>query len=137
MELLGALLMEPGAHPLPREMLVAQSRPRGRPRKEYRPRVRSDEDVERLRRHGVPAFLLTSERVTRLGSPVRFPSWLVLPKELSPKFASEFRILPVRDADALREPGIVELVTFLLRFDPLAARVVPRRIREAVDRLEL
>ena len=137
MQLIGSLLREPGEHPLPREMLVAPSRPRGRPRKEYRPRVRTDEDVERLRRHGVPAFLLTSERVTRLGYPVRFPSWLVVPQELSPQFASEFRILPVRDADALREPGIVELVTFLLRFDPLAARVVARRNREGLDRHEL
>ena len=137
MQLVGSLLREPGEHPLPREMLVVPSRPRGRPRKEYRPRVRTSDDVERLRRHGVPAFLLTSERVTRFGYPVHFPPCLVLPKELSPQFTSEFRILPVRDAEALREPGVVELVTFLLRFDPLAARVVARRNRDGLDRHEL
>lgn len=137
MQLVGSLVREPGEHPLPPEMLVASPRPRGRPRKEYRPRVRSDEDVERLRRHGVPAFLLTSEWVTRSGYPVDFPPWLVLPRELSSKISSEFRILPVRDEAALREPGLVELVTLLLRFDPLAARVVAQRNRNGLDRHEL
>ena len=137
MQLVGSLLREPGEHPLPPEMLVARSRPRGRPRKEYRPRVRTTEDVERLRRHGVPAFLLTSERITNMGYPVHFPSWLVLPRELSSKVTSEFRVLPVRDADALREPGVVELVALLLRFDPLAARVVAQRNRGGLDRHEL
>ena len=132
-----SLLREPGEHPLPREMLIVPSTPRGRPRREYRPWVRTTGDVERLRRHGVPAFLLTSEWVTRSGYPVRFPPWLVLPRELAPKFTSDFRILPVRDDEALREPGVVELVTLLLRFDPLAARVVAQRNRHGLDRHEL
>ena len=137
MQLVGSLLREPGEHPFPREMLAPSSKPRGRPRKEYRPRVRTAEDVERLRHHGVPAFLLTAERVTSLGYPVHFSPWLVLPKELSLKVASEFRVLPVRDAEALREPGVVELVSLLLRFDPLAARVVAQRNRDRLDRHEL
>lgn len=137
MQLVASLLREPGEHPLPREMLIAPPKPRGRPRKEYRPRVRTTEDVDRLRRHGVPAFLLTSEWVTKAGYPVHFPPWLVLPQKLSSKVTSEFRILPVRDEEALREPGVVELVTLLLRFDPLAARVVATRNRGGLDRHEL
>ena len=133
----GVLLREPGERPLPREMLTLPSRSRGRPRREYRPRVRSPEDVERLRRHGVPAFLLTADRVTRAGYPVHFPPWLVLPQALVPRVSSEYRVLPVRDAEALREPGTVELVTLLLRFDPLAARVVATRNRGEIDRHEL
>lgn len=137
MRLVGSLLREPGEHPLPREMLVAPSRRRGRPRKEYRVRVRTTEDVDRLRRHKVPAFLLTAEWVTRSGYPVRFAPWLALPQELSSKVTSEYRILPVQDEEALREPGLVELVTLLLRFDPLAARVVAQRNRHRLDRFEL
>lgn len=51
--------------------------------------------------------------------------------------SSDYRTLPVKDPDALREPGVVELVTFLLRFDPLAARVVAKRNRATLDPHEL
>jgi hypothetical protein len=131
------LLREPGERSLPREMVAPAPRTRGRPRAEYRPRVRSAGDVERLRRHRVPALLLTSEWVTSSGYPVSFRPWLLVPEKLCGLVSSEFRTLPVRDEDALREPGVVELVTFLLRFDPLAARVVAKRNREKMDPHEL
>jgi hypothetical protein len=137
MKLEGSLVREPGERPLPREMRLKPARSRGRPREEYRPRVRSPRDVERLRRHRVPAYLLTSEWVTANGYPVRFQPWLAVPEELSGKITSDYRILPVRDEDALRAPGFAELLTLLLRFDPLAARVVAVRNREKVDPHEL
>ena len=112
-------------------------RARGRPRVEFRPRVRSAKDVADLRRHRIPAILLTADWVTRAGYPVEFRPWLVVPDALSSQIASDFRILPVRDDDSLRDPGPVELVTFLLRFDPLAARVVARRNRTRLDPNEL
>ena len=93
--------------------------------------------MERLRGHRVPAFLLTSEWVTQSGYPVSFRPWLVLPDALSSQVVSDYRILPVTDSDSLREPGIVELVTFLLRFDPLAARVVASRNRGRLNPFEL
>lgn len=132
-----SLFRESGEHPLPRDMFVPTARVRGRPKREYRPRVRSARDVDRLRRHRVPTLLVTSEWVTRSGYPVRFRPWLALPEELSTKVSSEFRILPVKDGDALRDPGIEELVTLLLRFDPLAARVVATRNRRTLDPHEL
>ena len=137
MQVESLLLREPGEHPLPAEMLVPVRRMRGRPRAQYRPRVRSAGDVERLRRHHLPAVLLTSEWVTRSGYPVNFRPWLVVPERLSKQITSEFRTLPVKDEEALRDPGMVELVTFLLRFDPLAARVVATRNRAALDPNEL
>ncbi|HTZ62023.1 MAG TPA: hypothetical protein VMC82_05235 [Thermoplasmata archaeon] len=137
MRLEGSLVREPGERPLPSAMRLARARPRGRPRQEYRPRIRSAEDVERLRRHRVPAYLLTSEVVSAHGYPVRFRPWLAVPGAIASKIASDFRLLPVRDADALRAPGVVELVTLLLRFDPLAARVVARRNRSRLDPNEL
>ena len=137
MRVVASLLREPGERPLPSEMRGRAPRVRGRPRTEYRPHVRTSEDVVRLRRHRVPAFLLTSEWVTRAGYPVRFRPWLALPAGLAPKVSSEFRILPVKDEDALRDPGIAELVTLLLRFDPLAARVVAVRNRGGLDPNEL
>lgn len=131
------LYREAGERPLPSVAFVPRVRSRGRPRVEFRPKVRSAEDVELLRRHHVPAFLLTSEQITQLGYPVRFQPWLVVPEGLAGKFASEFRLLPVKDEDGLREPGIVELVAMLLRFDPLAARMVAKRNRAKLDPNEL
>jgi hypothetical protein len=133
MRLEGRLLREPGERPLPRELLAPAPRVRGRPRAEYRPRVRSAKDVATLRRHRVPAVLLTSEWVTRSGYPVSFRPWLVVPERLAGQVSSEYRTLRVKDEDALREPGPVELVTFLLRFDVLAARVVAVRNRSRLD----
>ncbi|MGI0071174.1 MAG: hypothetical protein ACRECT_03785 [Thermoplasmata archaeon] len=137
MKLEASLHREPGERPLPREMRLPRARARGRPREEYRPRVRTAADVVRLRRHRVPALLVTPEWVTRSGYPVRFRPWLAIPEKLSGKVSSEFRILPVHDEDSLREPGLAELVTLLLRFDPLAARVVASRNRARIDPHEL
>ncbi|MCI4336599.1 MAG: hypothetical protein L3K17_05315 [Thermoplasmata archaeon] len=131
------LLREPGERPLPRDLRAPASKTRGRPRAEYRPNVRSARDVDRLRRRRIPAFLLTSERVTESGYPVSFRPWLVIPERLATQISSDYRILPIRDEDSLRTPGPVELVTFLLRFDPLAARVVATRNRGTLDPHEL
>jgi hypothetical protein len=131
------LFREPGERPFPREMLPPAVRVRGRPRRDYRPRVRSPKDVDQLRRHRIPAFLLTSEWVSKSGYPVRFRPWLALPEALSTRVSSDYRILPVKDGEALHDPGVVELVTLLLRFDPLAARVVAVRNRERLDPNEL
>jgi hypothetical protein len=131
------LLRDPGEHPLPREMLQNFPKARGRPKAEYRPHVRTARDVDRLRHHRVPALLLTPEWVTSSGYPVNFRPWLVVPENLLAQISSVYRILPVKDEEALREPGPVELVTFLLRFDPLAARVVAVRNRARIDPNEL
>ena len=42
-----------------------------------------------------------------------------------------------QDGEALRDPGVEELVALLLRFDPLAARVVAVRNRVDLDPNEL
>ncbi len=137
MKVESSLFRELGERPLPREMLLSSTKARGRPKREYRPVIRTAQDVERLRQHRVPAFLLTSEWVTSSGYPVRFQPWLALPERLSAKVSSSFRVLPVKDEEALREPGMEELVTLLLRFDPLAARVVATRNRALMDPNEL
>lgn len=137
MKVEASLLRETGERPLPMEMQSRAPRVRGRPRLEYRPRVRSADDVTTLRRHRVPAVLITPEWVSRHGYPVSFRPWLAVPEEISGKFSSDFRILPVKDGDALRDPGIAEMVTLLLRFDPLAARLVAVRNRHRLDPNEL
>ncbi len=100
--------------------------------------MRSVRDVAALRRHRIPAYLLTPEAVSEAGYPVSFRPWLLLPERLASQVTSEFRILPVRDEEALATgPGLPELVTFLLRFDPLAARVIASRNRAVLNKDEL
>lgn len=137
MRLETTLVREPGEHPLPRTMRSSIPIPRGRPRTRYRPRVRSARDVERLRRRRLPVFLLTDDWVTQNGYPVRFRPWLAVSRAIASSVDSEFRILPLRDEDALATPGLPELVTMLLRFDPLAARAVATRNRDRLDPNEL
>ena len=93
--------------------------------------------MRRLRQHRVAAVLLTSEWVSRSGYPVTFRPWLVVPEAVATQLASDYRILPIRDEEALENPGIAELVTWLLRFDPLAARVVASRNRTLLNPHEL
>jgi hypothetical protein len=137
MRLLGSVLRSPGERPLPPTLLRPATRPRGRPRLEYLPRVSSEEDATVLRRHGVPTFVLTSDRVSRLGYPVAFRPWLVVGERIAEKVSSPFRVLPVRDEESVLRPGPVEVVVFLLRFDPLAARIVAVRNRPRIDPHEL
>jgi hypothetical protein len=137
MQLEGTLLRQRGEHPLPVALLRPASRRRGRPRVEYLPTVRTAEDAAVLRRHGVPLYVLTSDWVSRHGYPVEFRSWLVVPERIAGKVTSALRILPVRDEEAVREPGLEETIAFLLRFDPIAARVVAVRNRRGLDPHEL
>lgn len=137
MRLDGSVRRSPGERLLPLRLLRPSPRSRGRPPTEYWPQVASEEDAAVLRRHGVPTFLLTSDRVSRLGYPVAFRPWLVVAERIAEKVVSPFRILPVRDEESVLRPGTVEIVGFLLRFDPLAARVVAVRNRPKIDPHEL
>jgi hypothetical protein len=137
MRLETTLVREPGEHLIPGEMLAQERTGRGRPKARYRPVVRTPEDVEQLRRRRVPVFLLTDAWVTESGYPVRFRPWLAVSEALAGSVESSFRVLSIRDAAALQSPGLPELVTLLLRFDPLAARAIATRNHQRLDRLEL
>lgn len=128
---------QPGERVPPVGLLRPAIRHRGRPRVEYQPTVRTVEDATALRRHGVPVHVLTSDWVSRHGYPVEFRPWLVVPERIVARVTSVFRILPVRDEDAVREAGLEEMIAFLLRFDPIAARLVAARNRRTLDANEL
>ena len=137
MRIEGALIREPGEHPIPGGMRVAERGDRCRPRTRYRALVRTPHHVAWLRRHRVPVYLLTDGWVTRSRYPVRFRPWLVIAESIVDSVSTDYRVLPLRDADSLRRPGLEELVTWLLRFDPLAARAVALRNRGRLRRIEL
>jgi hypothetical protein len=137
MHLEGSVLRELGERPPPADLFRPAVRRRGRPRVEYHVVVRTAEDAAALRRRGLPVHLLTSDWVSGHGYPVEFRPWLVVPERIARKVTSAFRILPVRDEEAVRSPGLEEIIAFLLRFDPIAARLVAVRNRRSIDPHEL
>lgn len=137
MRIEGSLVRDPRERPLPASMRSTAAVRRGRPRVRYRPVIRSPEDVRSLRAHGVPVYLVTDDWVTNSRYPVQFEPWLAVPESIAGSIESGYRILRIRDEDALRRPGLAELVTWLLRFDPLAARAVALRNRDQISSLEL
>ncbi len=90
------LFREPGERLLPPNVLVQIRSVRGRPPLEFRLRVRCPEDVEVLRRKNLPLYLLTSETVTALGYPIRFPPELVVARSLLSALETEYPDNPVR-----------------------------------------
>ena len=137
MQVAGSLVRTPGERVLSPSILRPVRGHPGRPRAEYVPVVRSEQDVHQLRRRKVPLYLVTDEWVTRSGYPVQFRPWLAVPESISGVVESSYRVLPVRDPAALEDPGLPELITFLLRFDALAARAVALRNRARLDANEL
>jgi hypothetical protein len=103
----------------------------------YRAVIGSASDVQRLRRRKVPIYLLTDAWVGESGYPTRFRPWLVAAESIAPFLESTFRVLPVRDPGSVETPGLPELVSYLLRIDPLAARAVALRNRRRISRSEL
>jgi len=123
-----------GERPPPRSLATPVAKPKGRPRLDYEFRVRTEGDVDRLRRRGLPVVLLKSDWVTANGYPEKFRPLLFTHEGFRPRLVeSRFRVVPVRDADALRAPGFPEFVTFLLKVDTLAARAVLTRNRGRFD----
>jgi hypothetical protein len=80
---------------------------------------------------------LTDEWVGESGYPTKFRPWLVAAESIAPFLESSYRVLPVRDPGSVETPGLPELVSYLLRIDPLAARAVALRNRRRISRSEL
>lgn len=127
------LFREPGERLLPPNVLVQIRSVRGRPPLEFRLRVRCPEDVEVLRRKNLPLYLLTSETVTALGYPIRFPPELVVARSLLSALETEYRTIPFVSEEAVIRPRIEDVALAFLTLRPIASRVLLERNRHEVD----
>ena len=118
---------------LPRDLLVRDSPPAHRPRERFAIRVLTPDDVERLRAFDLPLFLLREDDVTMLGYPMRFPPIVVAARTLEPALRSDLRVLAFASEEAARHPRLEDIVVAMLKFDPLAARVLLERNRDLLD----
>ncbi|MGI0156423.1 MAG: hypothetical protein ACREDE_09890, partial [Thermoplasmata archaeon] len=121
------VLREPGEHPLPRGIAIPVPKPMGRPRIEYRFRVRSAEDAEVLRHRKLPVHSVTAERITELGYPIRFPTVLVAAGTMIPLIETHLRTIPFVSEDAARSPRDEDAIVAMLRIDMLGARAIWER----------
>jgi hypothetical protein len=135
-QLVAELLREPGEK-LPAQAVAERRRGPGRPPTKYHVWVASEGDVESCRESHVPVALLTPEWVTRAGYPTEFRPWLAVAEAWAPRVDSPYRMMKVRDPETLRGSGVEQLVTLLLRYDRLAARVVAWRNRRSLNSAEL
>lgn len=131
------LVHEPGTRRVPAGILVQERRPHHRPRALHRLRLRDARDVLSARRIHLPVSLLTSERVTALGYPIRFPPNLIVGQSLLPALDTSFPTIPFVDERAAGAPEIEDLIVALLSVDTLAARAVALRNRGLVDPIRL
>jgi len=137
MKLETGLFREPGEHSLPRDLAVPVSKTRGRPKLEYRLRVKSEADVVRLRRHGVPLALLTPELVAKNGYPLSFRPRLLVPSSLRSVVETTFPTLELRDEETVRRMSVEDLVAVMLKVRRLAARQLVRRNLDRMDPVRL
>ena len=131
------LYREEGERSLPKGLVVEVRRHGGRPKVPPHFSLRTVEDVDRLRRHKVPLFLLTPQAVTDAGYPMDFEPRVALPASMVTQVTSDLRLIRCRDAETLRETGLEAVATLMLRVDKLAARAVVQRNRSRVRVSEL
>ncbi len=124
---------EEGEHSLPRGIAVPVATPNHRPKTEYRFVARSENDVDRLQRHRLPLHLLTSERVSNLGYPVRFPAQVVVARSFLPLLETGLPSILFSSTAAAMAPRDEDAVVAMLHVDMLGARVLWDRNRARMD----
>jgi hypothetical protein len=116
---------------IPHYFVPVQSR-RGRPPIRLRVMIRNEEDAERANRDGVPLFALESRTVTAMGCPMRFPTQLVVAKSIQPAVESPLRQIEFISEQATLNPRVEDIAVALLDIDPVIARVLLERNRDAI-----
>ena len=128
-----AAYREEGEHSLPREVAVPVATPNHRPKTEYRFVARSVNDAERLQRHRLPLHLLTSEQVSNLGYPVRFPTQVIVARSFLPLLETRLPTIPFTSTAAATAPRDEDAVVAMLHVDMIGARTLWDRNRNRMD----
>jgi hypothetical protein len=98
----------------------------------YTLRLRNEADVEIARKAKAPLYLLTDHSMERLRYPMRFPPILFAAATYRPAVEAPWTVMEA--AAPPSEPRDEDLLTYLLRLDPLAARAVLDRNIQRLDR---
>ncbi len=100
-------------------------------------RLRSKTDVETARKVGLPLSLLEPQRVERLGYPLSFRPRLLVLRSLRPLVETNYRIIPMADPEAARNPTLEDTIVAMLAIDVLGARRIAVERRRELDPVRL
>ncbi len=104
-----------------------------RPRKRFKVRLETKNDVKLAREQGLPLLLIQPEDLKILHYPLTMPPTVVLPREYRDVIETKFRVHTFQALRALEKPRIEDMVVFLLSYDLIAARAVIERSRDLID----
>jgi hypothetical protein len=123
-----SLVREPTDRALPQSVFVPAERPPHRPIARYeKVRIRSERDAEIARKAKLPVHLLTANRVTELGFPIRFPPRVIVAESILPIVETTFGTIPFASERAARSPRPEDVAIAMLRFDMIGARALVDR----------
>ncbi len=127
MKAVTTFVRNPNEHPLPPRMIISAPKTRGRPQVECRIRIASEDDAKIAARHEVPVSVLSADRVSDLGYPVRFPSELVIARSILSAVETPFRTIPFVSETAARDLRPEDHAVAMLRLDMIGARALVDR----------
>ncbi len=104
-----------------------------RPRKRFKVKLETKDDVKRAREHGIPLLLIQSEDLKILHYPLTMPPTVVLPREYRGVVETKFKVHTFQALHAVEKPRIEDIVVFLLSYDLIAARAVVERNMGLID----
>lgn len=122
---------------IPRAILRAEGKKPHRPRCRYRLVIRDARDAQIAKRENLPVFPVRDDMVTMLGYPMRFPTFIVVPRAVRSAIESDPPVIEFLSERAVSNPRIEDIMIAMLRFDPLAARALISRNLDLVDKTYL
>jgi hypothetical protein len=130
------LLRESGERPLP-PAFVAESHPFHRPKTRYRLRINSPNEVEPIRRTGLPISVFSPEKSEELGYPLEFKPRVIIAKELRSAVDTSLPIVSFADTEAAKNPKLEDYIVAMLRIDLIGARRITSVNREKIGNARL
>jgi hypothetical protein len=133
-----SLVRDPKDRNLPSRIFVRAGRPSHRPVARYsRVRIRTQDDVEAVRKARLPVSILDSRQSKTLGHPLSFRPVLLVGKDLAPLLDTGFRTITFIDAEAARSPRIEDFIVAMLSIDTLGARRIAKANAAIIDPVRL
>lgn len=104
-----------------------------RPRKRFKVKLETKDDVKLAREQGLPLLLIQSGDLKILHYPLTMPPTVVIPREYKDAVETKFRVHTFQALRALEKPRIEDIVVFLLSYDLIAARAAVERSKDLID----
>jgi len=118
--------------PTPSVFVPVRSRA-GRPKTEYRLRLRAPAEVALARRANVPVYLLTETVVQALGYPLNMPPTLLVARSIEAALDTSYRTVRLLSDEAVRDPRLEDIAVAMLSIDAVGARVILEANRDEVS----